>query len=460
MTTQDEWLLLSLCLYVLIAASTLVYAITVKKAGVLDPIVQFVSFLTLFVVPLPFRALVTKQIEGDVTEHLPQLLAYMPWAVFMTAVSLPLFVYGYYSRAAERIAARLPQAKTGRHLRAPVILLGLFSLFLLSQLAREQGGLWNFILLGYGASAEMFGKGHLAIGFPWLFVASLFLLCRYAVSKRKSDLIMFVLATMLVMSMFLLLGSRSMILYMTLTILVFWQHAIKPIRFRRLLVLAAVAFIALHVVGYIRASNYQSGADFLEKSETAYGNVETENSRMFYTLTTGEFVVPFETFPQMIQSLGRDIPPQMGLTYLKSSLLWIPTVLFPDRPLPLLNWYMQTFYAYNGTLNVSRAFFFLSEGYLNFGPLGVFVTMLAWGLFLGALHTYMRRSRGNPAALLLCALTVAFIFRGICGDFSSIFVGLPEQSLSAGVIGIWIANWRNGKPMLLLRREGSGIVIG
>lgn len=444
---NDDWILLSLFFYLFVAVPALVYVVKVKKAGFFDPAVQFLIFLTLFVIPLPLRAYMTKEIEGDVTEHLLELLPFLPVAVFMTAVSLPLFLWGYYSRFAERLAARLPQSRTGDNLAAPVIFLGVFSLFLLVQLAGDSDGLLNFILLGYGASSEIYGKGHLAIGFPWLFVASLFLLHRYAIRKKKLDLVLFVVAFVLICGMFLLIGSRNMIVYMSLAVALFWHYAIRPIRLKRLAAFGLLSFLALNLVGYLRTSNYQSLGDFWTTSASAYQESSNARGRMFYTLTIGEFVVPFETLPQMIRSVGSEIQPQLGLTYIKDVMLWVPSVLFPDRPPTLTHWYMETFYGEGHGLNIGRSFFFLSEGYLNFGILGVFATMLGWGVFLGVVHFYLRAAHGAPGAVLLCALTIAFIYRGLAGDFSSMFVGLPEQSLSAAIIGLWIANYGSKKKL-------------
>jgi hypothetical protein len=68
--------------------------------------------------------------------------------------------------------------------------------------------------------------------------------------------------------------------------------------------------------------------------------------------------------------------------------------------------------------------------------------MMGWGLFLGTARNYVQGSGEKPGAVLLYALTIAFIFRGIAGDSISILVGLPEQALSAALIGIWITNRR------------------
>lgn len=456
---NDDWMLLSILFYLLIALPTLVYVVKVKKAGFFDPAVQFLLFLTLFVIPLPLRAYMTKEIEGDVTEHLLELLPFMPIAVFMTAISLPIFLWGYYSRFTERMALRLPRPQTGRNLASPAFFLAVVSLFLLVQLARSSDGLLNFILLGYAASAEIYGKGHLAIGFPWLFVASLFLLYRYSVRNKKMDLALFAVAFIVLSGMFLLMGSRNMIVYMGLTVALFWHYAVRPIHFKKLAILGLSCFLALNIVGYLRTSNYQSFTDFWTTSTSAYKESSTTKGRMLYTLTVGEFVVPFETLPQMIRSVGSEIPPQLGLTYVKDAMLWIPSVLFPDRPPTLTHWYMETFYGEGHGLNIGRSFFFLSEGYLNFGLFGIFATMLAWGIFLGIVRSYLRMANKEPGAVLLCALTIAFIYRGLAGDFSSMFVGLPEQSLSAAVIGLWIANYGSHKKLWMKPRSSHAMEL-
>ena len=438
--SNDDWLLLSLLFFLFAVALTFYYAWAVKKDGVFDPISVFLFFYCLFVLPLPIRAYITKEIAGDVTEHLPQLLPYIPWALFLSALGLPFFVWGYYSKLSRNIAQRLPRAKTGTNARVAYIVISAISLLLLMDLARDAGGLLDFILLGYGATASMFGKGYLAIGLPWMFVASLFLFYRFTIRRKKIDLLVFVLALAVVVLMQVVLGARSMLLYMGLTLLLYWHTAVRPISTKFIAVVAIVLFLSLNILGILRSSNYANLSDVWTK--TAGTSAEPDVSgNLFYTLTIGEFVVPFETLPQMIKSVGTEVSPQFGLTYLKMPLFCIPSALFPSRPLPLANWYMERFYGGGYGLNEGRQFFFTSEGYLNFGPFGVLGTMLFWGWCLGAVHRYRELACGEPGALMLYALTVAFIFRGIAGDSVSLLVGLPEQSLSAAVLGIWISNW-------------------
>jgi hypothetical protein len=158
----------------------------------------------------------------------------------------------------------------------------------------------------------------------------------------------------------------------------------------------------------------------------------------------------------MIQSVGASVNPQFGATYLRTPLFFIPSALYPSRPLPLSNWYIKQFYESGLGLNEGRQFFFLAEGYLNFGTLGVLATMFAWGVFLGTCRNYLHANRENPGVALLYAFAIAFIMRGIAGDSTSVLVGLPEQVLGIAVLGLWIA--RGKRRLFFEKTVGSPTV--
>jgi oligosaccharide repeat unit polymerase len=461
MMSENTWLLLSILIFVTALCASALYAIRIRKATTLEPITQFLFFYALFTLPLPIRTYFSKEVEGGVTEHLIELMPYMPFALILCALGLPFFIWAYYSRFARRAATHIRRPKTGASSRTAFVLLAGLSVFLLMLLARSVGGPLNFILLGYGSTEETAEKGHLAMGFPWLFVGSLFLLYRYAVSRKKIDLMLFATVLVPLLGMNLILGVRNQLVYIALTIAIFWHHSIRPIRFKKLAIAGLLIFVALNIVGSVRKSNYENLGDFWTKTATPFNQLDENVQMLYYTLTVGEFVGPFETMPQMIKSVGGEIWPQFGITYMEVPLHWIPRALYPTRPLRLANWYMEKFYGSGFGLNETSQFFFLSEGYLNFGPFGVVATMILWGWLLGAAHNFQQLARGEPGAILLYALTVAFIFQGITGDLASLLVALPKQFLSAAIIGIWISNWRTvrgrvGRRTTLLAPESAG----
>lgn len=241
-------------------------------------------------------------------------------------------------------------------------------------------------------------------------------------------------------------------MYMGLTVGLFVHHSVRKLRLRVLVPVGIIAFIGLNVFGYLRGSGYESFRDLRARSTDLVDRQYLGRQSLFYTLTTGEFVVPFETMPEMVRSVGTTVLPRFGATFARAPLFAVPGIIYPDRPLPLTNWYMAQFYGTGFGLNEGRAFFFLSEGYLNFGPAGIVLLSLAWGAFWGGVREYTRVGRGNPGSGLLVALSVAFIFRAVAGDFVSLLIGLPEQSLSAAVIGLVIvsggASWYRRRPVL------------
>lgn len=453
----DPLLLLSILVFSGLVLLILVFELILKRVDLFDPIIFFVVFYALFVLPLPIRAYITDLVEGNVTPYLSDLYSYLPPAVLLSALGLLVLVAVYHSPVVPVLASRipLPPPASLRGSSRAFWFLTLFSAALVTLLSYSVGGLGSLLSKGYEASAELFGRGFLAIGFPWGFVASLFLLHRYALKPRLRYLFYFALMFVLMTLIQLVMGNRSLILTAALAALTFIHHTIRRFRGWEILTLGMIVIAGLNLYGFLRSSDYEGLGGFVAKTRQEFtellesGHLHTS---LFYTFTIGEFVVPFETFPQMIRTVGSEIEPLWGLSFVRAPLYYIPGAVFPNRPLPLTNWYMQRFYGNEFGLNEGRAFFILAEGYLNFGVAGVFFVMMVWGIFLGILREYKARASGEPGALLLYSVTLAFIFRAIRGDFSSLVVALPTQNLIPALLGVLIST--SFRPWRVPRTKG------
>jgi hypothetical protein len=466
-------LLFSVFVFCASTALAMTYAVRYKKAGLFDPITIFLSFFALMVLPLPVRYLFTDVIEGDISPFLPNFANYMPWALLLCAASLPFFLWAYYSRLPVWIASRLPvpgNPKASRYFepffkfdrtRLAAILICAVSLGLVYQLAQSASvnGILGFLLLGYNSTAQMFGKGYLAAGIPWFFVGSLFFLYRYAFMRRmyrqyrvqcmankrkpmrpkwmRVDLAIFAVLLIAQLLALFMLGDRHSILNYVILLVIFWHFAIRRLKVFRMAAIGVFGFVALNFIGSLRGSDYSSLDSFVSSTSTL---VNKRPDNPFYTVTNGEFMVTFETLPQVIRKVpSKEIPARFGLTYLMAPLFFVPQAIYPSRPPTLTHWYMLNFYGSAWGQNEGRQFFFLSEGYLNFGPVGIFLLMVFWGFGLGALHQYRVLNRGNLGAVFLYAICAAFIFRAMVGDSVSLLVGLPEQFLAIAVVGFAIS---------------------
>lgn len=446
MTTHD-YLLLSVVFYCVVFCLALVYVFVFRNAHVFEPAFQYLFFFSLFVLPLPIRALITLLPQGDVSDHLSLFYPWMPQAVALCGISIILFVIGYYSGLARWLAACVPMPQDSSKdspIRAFVILI-LFSFILISILAGERGIL-GLLLLGYGSSAEMFGQGYLAIGFPWAYVATLFLLYRYAWRRDRISLISFGVAYGLITLAHLLMGNRSQVMYWTMVVLFFWHFSIQKISYKKIALIGISCFLFLNLVGLLRASHYDGIDSFVSRTSDSLSSVREggdDSGGLLYTLTTGEFVVPFETLPHIMRAMNEGLEPWWGWSYIRSPVYAIPSAIYENRPLPLANWYMRKFYGSGYGANEGRQFFFLAEAYLNFGLAGVLIVSFLTGLFWGAVGVYLKLASNSKGAVLLAVITTAFIFRVIAGDFTSLIIGLPEQCLSAVFIGLMLSMRKN-----------------
>lgn len=442
MDTQ-AWTLLAVVFYLYVLLLACLYVFVVRRSSVFEPVGLFLFFVSLFALPLPIRYCITTEIEGNVSPYLPQFAPYLAVSLFLTAAALVVFVLTYYSRWSRKLGERVPllRDRSVRGTGVGIWTLGGLSVLLIYLLVEPLGGIIAFLLLGYNSSAETFGHGYLAVGFPWLVVAMLGFFDRYAVTRRWLDAGLGVSLLAVNLAIFAVTGNRTMIMYLAVALVIFFHFRIRRISTLMLLPVAIAGSLALNVMGIRRGSHYESLADFSEKTiSSVESGPAVDKESFFYTLTIGEFVVPFETLPQLARTIGVTEMPWFGASFLRAPVYLIPSALLPDRPLPLSNLYMEKFYGGGGGLNEGRQFFFLSEGYLNFGPIGVLLVAAVWGVGWGVLHCWMQRGRQRFGTVLIYALLTAFMFRCIAGDVVSLLVGTMQQSLVAVFLILVVAN--------------------
>jgi oligosaccharide repeat unit polymerase len=434
----EDFILLAVIIQITVTLAVLLTAIFRQGADAFEPIVHYILFFSLFSLPLPIRRIFTPAVEGNVSPFLPLFEEYLPYAVLGCAFSLVVFYLAYYSSVGVKLGRAVPQVVSKRIIFPVGAAIGLaaLSIFLLGLLASSIGGISQLLLLGYGSTSELFGRGYLAVGLPWLFVAVLLLL--RASALRRSVTLIWITHGLLIAYLIsqLVMGNRGMIMYAVISYACYYSVCIRRLSIKSLALIAILGFPMLTFVGMIRGSNYVDFQDFLDRSFNAVAASTTtnDNSSFYYTLTTGEFVVPFETLPQIMRIIGKEEPPWFGYSYLISPVYLVPSAIFPERPPNLTHWYMQNFYNQLGNENEGRAFFFLSEAYLNFGLLGFLIIPLLAGWMWRAIFVWMQSSQRDPSACLLYALTLGFMPRLVAGDSAVLVSGLTQQSLSAAIV--------------------------
>jgi hypothetical protein len=311
------------------------------------------------------------------------------------------------------------------------------ALWMLMRLASEAGGLLGLVLMGYRVTETFVGEGHLAVGFEWLTAVSVVALA-FALRPRRRVLLALVAGLMLVQTAAYAVMGRRAALVMLVGACLYLSHALwRRLSMKAWVAMGLAGFLALNLIGLLRGDKYEDVASLVETVATRGESLREpgEQSNLFYTLTTGHFVVPFETLPQVMRTFGDAYAPGFGAYTVRSLLLLVPAAIWEDRPLPLASWYMKAFYE-DTALNEGRQFFFLSEAYMNFGALGaaVWALLFAWGWHAIARLTDARRD--DPLATSFVAILVGSTLTVVAADSGFVIAFLKGYGLPVLVVAL------------------------
>lgn len=417
--------------------------LTVKRVWH-DPLYIFLFFLVVYVSPLSLRYILDMPVEGNVTFYFNDLRSVYPLALFATSVSVILFYIAYriapvitLTKSINRFALKAEKRHLNFEFAAFLMLLTGVSLFIL--LTRSHGGLVEVILRGY-AVTEIFSKNPLIpLSLSMVTTSSILMLCAYSQSKKKIYFIFSLAIIAAVMILQIVLARRAAIAIWGLTYLITYSYLIRHLTFKKILPLAVMGFVFLNVLGYARGANYDSISSFTQSLSRQFERLESDKSGMFYTLATGQFVIPFETVPMLMEKLPSN-EMRYGATVFDIVTQWIPRSIWPQKNYGNTEWYYKRYYDKHADTNEGRAFFFLAEGYLNFGLFG----MLLWAVLWGGIWkniAFLASNKGAKTmlgAFIVAAYTGAIIIL-LPGDFVGLFVGFIKSSLLWFIIAYLIA---------------------
>lgn len=111
------------------------------------------------------------------------------------------------------------------------------------------------------------------------------------------------------------------------------------------------------------------------------------------------FTLPFSTYLTIIENIPENVNFDY-FAYIKDASFLIPTVLYPNRPLPHNIWYVKTFEPEFYHRGAGKTFYVLGFGYLFAGVPGVFVHLFLFGTLFEWLRRFFE-TLGTAASLFL-----------------------------------------------------------
>lgn len=398
------------------------HEVEVATDGIGLMLLVFIFCDLLFVLPLSIRLLFTTTISGNVSPNLFDFIDYFPFAVLLNTAFLVLLVKMCNYQTRKSLASLRTKIKINILGRVPtltlVILMFAISFLLVDVLAKNFGGFGSFVLQGYRITESFIDNGVYAMGLVWIQVLSVFLFAYFGVRGRSRVKLFTVGVLALELVLLIIMGRRAEVVFLGVSSLIVWHFVYRKITRKWLFVIVMAGFFSMNLVGMIRGEAYSSFSEAINvlSENTSARSADSGMETYIYTVTEGQFVVPFATLPELMAHLGNDMSYHYGGASLGSFALIIPTIIWPDRPLPLSNWYERTFYNSAAKSNEGRQFFVLTAPYMDFGVFGVLFFGLLCGWLFAKWGMFLMRRIESPIFLTMYAVFVGSMLSFVSGD--------------------------------------------
>jgi hypothetical protein len=198
-------------------------------------------------------------------------------------------------------------------------------------------------------------------------------------------------------------GGKTQLLAFITMILVFVNYRKRRLPAAPVVGCGVVLYLFVTVFSHVRSTTsltqmYDLGTQLIRSDPTL---LSPGNS--------GEFAGPPRTMMNVITAIedGR-LQYSFGATYAADLATFVPRFLYPGRPLPVPERYMEIFYPGRLAEGYGEGNFLLTEGYWALGYAGVFLSMLVYGGILAVAYQFVRNNLQNDVVLLV--YSIAFMY--------------------------------------------------
>lgn len=316
------------------------------------------------------------------------------------------FYVAYYSRFGRAIAMAFPRFEQYRFIRVRfrMVLLGFLLIALVSFLivvARSGGPL--FYVTHLGERVIFWEK----LGYLWwgvlLVIPSLWSYYAYLLDTRGKAHFGFWILVCFSVVFLVSLGSRWNIISLSLGLLIIRHYAVRRVKLGQLIGLGVILLVFSFFFQFYR--NYISIEYYMQIREQ--GDLL---SRFVFGSLSG-----FDSLVLIIEGIPQVLDFQWGRSIL--DLIWypIPRLLWADKPEITAMLFCKAFFPEATERGVIRGIPYMGELYLNFGPAGIVIGMLALGLFCRVFYAYMKLNRFGLISILIYVCTIEPLMRSMRG---------------------------------------------
>lgn len=317
------------------------------------------------------------------------------------------------------------------------IILLLFSIPSIGSQLIAFGGLKGLINVGYGGERYLIlaREGAFGPGFEWLLLSSIIFLFSSLKKKSKIIFVIGIISFTITIIILLYIGSRSTLVYSIIFFVTLLHYTHKKFS-NKIIVIGLLLCISLAQFYALARYFIPYGLMFAFK-ETF--NIVLKNPQLILPWNTNEFKAPAASLLELIQ-FG-EIDWLLGKSYISAMGSPIPFIsrLFSEIGYNPSLWRLQQFHkdilASGGGLGFSP----VTEGFMNFGILGVIIFMFIYGYVIKTIYIRMINSRNLNYLLLYSGCLPMFMLDGMRVHLASMLYKLFRGYLMPWLIFLIIS---------------------
>jgi len=225
-------------------------------------------------------------------------------------------------------------------------------------------------------------------------------------------------------------GQRNSLALVGTLILVFINYRVRRLGLFALTMIFVTGFLTINIMSLVRQTNNPVKMVQLFAESIAGGNTA------FLRLEESSEFITGQTMMRLIGGIrDGETKYTYGSSIFTTLLVFIPRALYPDRPLPLSERYLEIFYPGVRDSGGGYGFFYLMEGYWAFGLVGVLLFMTAYACIVQWIYK---------------GFTESVMTDGMAMWYAYIIYALVFMAVRTGVIGLFKIALINSLPFIIL----------
>lgn len=227
-----------------------------------------------------------------------------------------------------------------------------------------------------------------------------------------------------------LAGWRGVVISAATIPLVFYHYRVKRISKTKAAIVIVLAYLFINGLSVVRFTS-----DPNQMWDAMRNEILDQGFTFAKLRSSGELLVGTNLMRLISGLEDGETDFTYGASMVTELLVYVPKAIYPNRPLPLSEKFVNVFYPKVHSAGGGYGFFMLQEGFWAFGLVGVFLFLFIYGWTVQVVYQWFKKNMQYDCVVLL---------------YSGIYFSLVLNSVRTGLISSYKGALMNILPFLLL----------